>query len=282
MALWAVGDVQGCYDELCRLLDRIGFDPARDRLWLTGDLVNRGPRSLETLRLVRGLGDAAMTVLGNHDLHLLAVAYGNARRANRTLQPVLEAPDREPLLDWLCQRPLLHHAPEVGYTLVHAGIAPQWDLDTARRCARQAEARLRGPDRRTFLREMYGDRPNLWSPHLSGRARERFTINALTRMRYCTPDGRLDMIHKGPPGTQPHGYVPWFEFPGRRSRGLRIVFGHWSTLGRIGAQGVYPTDTGCLWGGALTALRLDPAAPDGGPLRVCEPCRGYYRPRRSF
>ncbi|HYW91738.1 MAG TPA: symmetrical bis(5'-nucleosyl)-tetraphosphatase [Gammaproteobacteria bacterium] len=283
MAVWAIGDVQGCYDELCRLLERIDFDPDRDRLWLSGDLVNRGPGSLETLRLVRGLGESAVTVLGNHDLHLLAGVHGgHEERLNRTLKPVLAAPDRESLLAWLRHRPMLHRDPALGYTLVHAGLAPQWDIETAARCAGEVEARLRGPEYPAFFREMYGDEPDLWSPALVGRERERFIVNALTRTRFCTVDGRLDLSYKGPPGSQPAGYLPWFEVPGRRSRGQRIVFGHWSTLGPLEAPDVFPTDTGCLWGGCLTALRLEPPGDDGRPARVSEPCAGYYRPRRTF
>ncbi len=271
MAVYAVGDLQGCLDPLRRLLDRLGFDPARDRLWLTGDLVNRGPSSLETLRFVRGLGEAAVCVLGNHDLHLLAVAAGAAPgRPEDTLDAVLEAPDREALLAWLRARALLHHDAALGWTLVHAGLPPQWDLAEAAERAREAEAALRGPGWRALLAAMYGDEPARWDPALAGHARLRFIVNALTRLRYCTADGALALRHKGPPGSQPEGCLPWYAVPGRRSAGTRIVFGHWSTLGALaggtGRDDVVCLDGGCVWGGRLLALRLD--AEDARPLSV--------------
>lgn len=263
MAVYAVGDVQGCLDALRALLERIDFQPSRDRLWLVGDLVNRGPHSLETLRFVRELGERAVAVLGNHDLHLLAVAAGAARvRRRDTLSPVLGAPDRDVLLEWLRQRPLLHHDPDLAFTMVHAGLAPDWDLDTAARCAREVEAVLRGPGHRELLAHMYGDEPARWSNQLAGWARLRFIINALTRLRYCDEAGGLALGASGPPGSQSPGLVPWFEIPWRRSRERRIVFGHWATLQLArpldpGLHGVYHVDTGCVWGGHLTALRLD-------------------------
>ena len=257
MATYAIGDIQGCREALERLLEAIGFDPARDRLWFAGDLVNRGPDSLGTLRLVRDLGDRAITVLGNHDLHLLAVASGaEPARSSDHLDDVLAAPDRDELLDWLRHRPLLHHDPRLGYTLVHAGLPPQWDLATARACATELEAVLRGPDHADFFDHMYGDHPRRWDPDLRGRDRLRFITNCLTRMRYCDRSGNLDLASKGPPGTQPSPFLPWFRIPDRASAGLRIVFGHWSTLGPHDGHGVHALDTGCLWGGRLTALRL--------------------------
>lgn len=262
MAVYAVGDVQGCLDALRGLLGRLGFDPGRDRLWLTGDLVNRGPRSLETLRFVRGLGEAAVSVLGNHDLHLLAVAAGAApARPGDTLDAVLSAPDRDELLEWLRHRPLLHRDTALGWTLVHAGLPPQWDPDEAAARAREAEAVLRGPGWRAFLGTMYGDEPARWDPGLEGTDRLRFVVNALTRLRYCTRDGALALRHKGPPGSQPAGLVPWYDAPARRSAGARIVFGHWSTLGALtggtGRADAVCLDGGCVWGGRLLALRLD-------------------------
>jgi len=265
MATYAIGDIQGCLQEFEQLLDQLNFDPSRDRLWLVGDLVNRGPRSLEVLRKVRALGEAAITVLGNHDLHLLALASSPARRvkAKDTLTQVLEAPDRAELLDWLRRRPLLHHDAAVGYTMIHAGLPPQWDLATAQACASEVEAALRDGDQGpAMLAAMYGDRPEQWSPDLRGTDRLRFITNCLTRLRYCRANGRLDLKFKGPPDAAPSGIMPWFRVPGRRSRGLRIVCGHWSALGYYDGDGVLSIDTGCVWGQRLCAVRLDrPAAP---------------------
>lgn len=276
MAVYAIGDLQGCYDEFRTLLDHIGFDPAADRLWLCGDLVNRGPKSLEVLRYVRGLGDAALTVLGNHDLHLLAVWLGKHRHftSNDTLGPLLRAPDRDDLLDWLRYQPLLHHDAAVGWTLVHAGLPPQWDLTTAQTCAAEVEAALRGPDFHGFIEHMYGNEPRRWDPALAGWDRLRFTVNCLTRLRFCTVDGALSLAHKGAPGRQSGDLLPWFEVPGRRSAAERIVFGHWSTLGLYRGHGVLGLDTGCLWGGALSAARLD--HPDVPVTRL--PCAGVRTP----
>ncbi|RYU59976.1 symmetrical bis(5'-nucleosyl)-tetraphosphatase [Methylolobus aquaticus] len=266
MALHAVGDVQGCHAELLSLLDEIRFDPAHDRLLLTGDLVNRGPRSLETLRLVRSLGAAATTVLGNHDLHLLAVAFGISRTKRKdTFHDVLDAPDCNELLNWLRRQPLCHR--EGRYTLVHAGLSPYWTVDEACARAAEVEAVLRGPDCAAFLRQMYGNEPDRWSEQATGWDRLRYIVNAFTRMRYVAPDWRLDFRDKGLPGTQRDGLLPWFEIPGRRSAGAAIVFGHWSTLGFRVSGGCHALDTGCLWGGELTALRLD-----GASQRVAVPC----------
>ena len=268
MAVYAIGDLQGCLDPLRRLLDRIAFDPARDRLWFTGDLVNRGPASLETLRFVRSLGELAITVLGNHDLHLLAMAWADSRPRKKrdTLDDVLAAPDRDELLEWLRRRPLLHHDPAVGYTIVHAGLPPQWDLADARAAAAELEAVL-GSDRFVdFLRQMYGDQPAAWDPGLAGIERLRFIVNAFTRMRYLRPDGSLEFDNKGPLSSAGEELIPWFRFPGRRSAGLSMVFGHWSTLGEIAHEGAFSIDTGCVWGGRLTALRLDDA------VRTCVEC----------
>jgi bis(5'-nucleosyl)-tetraphosphatase (symmetrical) len=264
MAIYAVGDVQGCCDELEQLLTRIGFEPARDRLWFVGDLVNRGPRSLDVLRLVHGLGDAAVVVLGNHDLHLLALARGGAhlRPADRTLQPILEAPDRVRLLDWLQSRPMLHHDAALGVTMIHAGLPPQWDIALARRCAAELEAALRGDHSGRLFASMYGNHPDLWREDLEGEERLRFITNALTRLRVCDTAGRLLLKHKGPPHRMPADAVPWFRAPGRRWAGARIVCGHWSALGYLDEGGVLVLDTGCVWGGALTGRRLDaPSSP---------------------
>lgn len=258
MAIYAIGDVQGCFAELGLLLDKLRFDPAADRLWFAGDLVNRGPQSLETLRFVRSLGEAAVAVLGNHDLHLLAVAQGVSTPKQRdTFGDVLGAPDRDELLDWLRRRPLIHHGG--GFYLIHAGLPPQWTMDAAVRLAAEAEAVLRGDRHGDFVRNMYGDKPDLWSDDLTSFARIRFVINCLTRLRYCCIDGRVDFKQKGRPGGQPAGLVPWFQAPKRQSEGARILFGHWSTLGFYEGNGVVCLDSGCLWGGELTAVRLDEA-----------------------
>jgi bis(5'-nucleosyl)-tetraphosphatase (symmetrical) len=275
MAVYAIGDLQGCYIELRELLDRLGYDRDEDRLWFVGDLVNRGPHSLECLRWVKELGERAVVVLGNHDLHLLAVAAGNGRKQkpSDTLGTILEAPDREQLLDWLRTRPLLHHDATLGYTMVHAGLPPQWDLATATLCAREVEQALRGPGHREFLADMYGDQPDRWSDGLTGMARLRFSVNALTRMRFCTSDGRIDLKVKGAPHTASGELLPWFAVRDRRSVGLHLIFGHWSTLGEAEGFGVYPLDSGCVWGGKLTALRLDG---EGGWTAIA--CKGARKP----
>jgi bis(5'-nucleosyl)-tetraphosphatase (symmetrical) len=251
----AIGDIQGCCDELRSLLERIGFSADRDRLWLVGDLVNRGPQSLEVLRLVRALGDNAVVVLGNHDLHLLAIACGcrPARRSD-TLDEVLRAPDRDALLEWLATRPLAHF--EAGDLLVHAGVVPQWTVETTLAVAREVEFALRHEPRNLFD-HMYGDDPDQWSEGLSGTDRLRFAINVLTRVRVCTSEGRINLRMKGkpPPGDSP--WRPWFEVENRRTRGTRIVFGHWSALGLVMRDDVIGLDSGCVWGGALTAFALD-------------------------
>lgn len=262
MATYAIGDVQGCADSLFALLREVGFSRERDRLWFAGDLVNRGPRSLAVLRFVRGLDDRAVTVLGNHDLHLLATATGvRTPKTKDTFGDVLGAPDRSALLEWLARRPLLHHDEAAGYTMVHAGLPPPWTLPDAMALAREVEQSLRGKGARSLLAGMYGDEPRCWRPALRGGARRRFVVNALTRIRYVAPDGGLDFEESGPPGSQARGLVPWFEAPGRRSRQARIVFGHWATLALRESvdpvHRVHHIDTGCVWGGRLTALRLE-------------------------
>jgi bis(5'-nucleosyl)-tetraphosphatase (symmetrical) len=259
MAVYAVGDVQGCAAELEALLGRLEFSPARDRLWFVGDLVNRGPHSLEVLRRVAALGDAAVVVLGNHDLHLLAVARGHAalRKSDATLRPVLEAPDRAPLLDWLQSRPVLHHDAGIGVTLLHAGLPPQWDIALARRCAAELETALRGEASGALFAQMYGNQPDLWRDDLDGPDRLRFITNALTRLRACDRTGRMLLSFKGPPARLPPGALPWFRAAGRRSTGARIVCGHWSALGYCDEEGVLCLDTGCVWGGTLAAQRVD-------------------------
>lgn len=258
MAIYAIGDIQGCLDELQTLIWKLRFDPSRDRLWFTGDLVNRGPKSLKTLRFIKNLGKAATIVLGNHDLNLLAVAYSKRRiKPQDTLTEVLKAPDRDELLQWIRHWPLLHHDPALGYTMIHAGLPPQWNLLQAQQLARETETILRGDTFIELLHEMYGDQPDCWSDNLSGHARHRFIINCFTRMRFCTADGRLNLNIKGAPGSQPEGYHPWFSLANRRSENLKIIFGHWSTLGLTPHPGIYALDTGCVWGGKLTAIQLD-------------------------
>lgn len=263
MPTYVVGDIQGCYEALQRLLERVRFDPAFDRLWCVGDIVNRGPNSLAVLRLLREMGSSAVCVLGNHDLHLLAMSQGNRRNFRfDTAQQVLDAPDSPELLDWLRRRPLIHHDAVLGFTLVHAGLPPQWDLYQALSCAAELEAVLRGDGFRNFCMNMYGNEPRLWSNDLGGLDRLRFITNSLTRLRYCDLDGRITFGETGAPGTQHSDHIPWFRIPWRASRDARIVFGHWSTLGYLAEDNVWAIDTGCLWGGQLTALRLgEPPTP---------------------
>lgn len=259
MSVWAIGDLQGCYDATQRLLERIRFDPARDTLWFCGDLVNRGGQSLETLRLVHSLRERSIVVLGNHDLSLLAVGARTPeeqRKVNPDLQRVVLAEDRDELLGWLRMQKLAHVDRELGWMMVHAGLAPQWTIETTERYAAEVEKQLHGDGYQKLLRNMYGDKPN-WGPQLRGYDRWRAIINLLTRMRYCTPRGRIAIEEKGAPGSQPNGLYPWYEVPGRVQRELKIVCGHWSTLGLMIGHGVYAIDTGAVWGGKLTALQLD-------------------------
>ncbi len=259
MAVWAIGDLQGCYGPTQRLLEKIRFDPAKDRLWFCGDLVNRGGESLETLRLVHSLREHCEVVLGNHDLSLLAISErtpDDQRKVNPDLQRILFAEDREPLIEWLRHRPLLHSDREMGWMMIHAGMAPKWTTAHAEKHAREVEHRLRSDSRRKLLRNMYGDYPP-WSPALRGVERERAIINIFTRLRYCSPRGRIAFNEKGAPGTQAPGLYPWYEVPGRSERDLKIVCGHWSTLGLFIGHGVHAIDTGAVWGGKLTALQLD-------------------------
>jgi bis(5'-nucleosyl)-tetraphosphatase (symmetrical) len=267
MAIYAIGDVQGCYVELRQLLDRIAFDPCCDQLWFTGDVVNRGPLSLDTIRFIRGLGPAARAVLGNHDLHLLAVASGASRTKRRdTFHDILDAPDRDELLDWLRRLPLIHHDHE--FYMLHAGLPPQWDMQQAMSHAAEVHAVLRGDFSAAFYANMYGDEPAVWSDGLTGWGRLRFITSVFTRTRYCDRSGKLDFKEKRRPGDQAPGLLPWFEVPWRASRGSNIVFGHWSTLGYHAGEQCWALDTGCLWGGELTALRLDSEP----KLRTSVPC----------
>ena len=256
MATYAIGDLQGSYSSLQRLIEKTGFDANVDRLWFVGDLVNRGAESLQCLRYVRSLGDRAVTVLGNHDLHLLCVAHGATRsRKNDTLQPILDAEDRDELLSWLQHRALLHVEGE--YVLVHAGLLPQWSVHKAQQLAQEAECALRGPQFREFLFALYGDQPDQWRDDLSGHNRLRVIVNAMTRMRICSAEGRMEFSHKGEPTNFPAGFMPWFAVPQRKSADSTLICGHWSALGLKTQANLLAIDTGCLWGGALTAVRLE-------------------------
>jgi bis(5'-nucleosyl)-tetraphosphatase (symmetrical) len=262
MAVYAVGDIQGCCDELTSLLDKLNFDTAADVLWVVGDLVNRGPKSLETLRLIKGLGDAAVCVLGNHDLHLLALGLTDDVPGNGAdLQPILQADDADELLHWLRLKPLAHFDMQLNTLMLHAGTIARWSVKDILKRAAEVEAALAGPDHRSFLAAMYGQQPDIWSDELEGMQRLRFITNCLTRARYCSADGKLDFRHKLAPGTQPADLLPWFDLPGRASADSRIVFGHWSTLGYMQTHNLLALDTGCAWGDRLTAVRLDADAP---------------------
>ncbi len=259
MATYAIGDVQGCYEPLCRLLEYLGFSPSRDRLWFVGDLVNRGPQSLDVLRFVKALGDAAITVLGNHDLHLVMQAEGFGKPSEEdTLEEILAAPDRAELLFWLRAQPLFHVEGE--WALVHAGLLPAWDVAKAQALSDEVHAMLTSQDYRAFLSHMWGSEPAAWDDALTGWDRLRVVVNAMTRMRFVWPDGRMEFRapgSKGPPERAPAGTLPWYAAPGRRSADHRIVFGHWSALGFRQIDNVLALDSGCLWGGSLTAVRLE-------------------------
>lgn len=257
MSIYAIGDLQGCYKEFRKLLDKIKFDPNTDTLWLTGDLVNRGPKSLKTLRYVKGLGDAVVTVLGNHDLHLIA-AHGLPKHypASKDLQSIIDASDADELIAWLRQQPLMHYDKKMKTALVHAGIAPQWSIKDALRYAHEFETILKRDDYHLFLPAMYGDLPNKWSKRLEGSERLNFIVNAFTRMRFCNKNGRLTFTEKNNPAKAPDDLLPWFDVPKRKTNDVRIVFGHWSTLGYVNKEHVLAIDTGCVWGGELTAVKI--------------------------
>jgi bis(5'-nucleosyl)-tetraphosphatase (symmetrical) len=256
MATYAVGDVQGCYDALRRLLDVVEFDPPHDDVWFVGDLVNRGPQSLETLRFIKSLGTAATPILGNHDLHLLVAASGYTKQyPGDTLSDILDAPDREELLHWLRQQKLMHV--DKGYAMVHAGLLPQWTIRKALALSAEVEAVLRGDDHDAFLRPLYGNKPSAWHDKLTGDERLRVIVNAMTRMRLCTADGDMEFTHKLAPFNMPVGYQPWFDIPGRASGDTPVLFGHWASLGLLLRSDAIGLDSGCVWGRKLTAMRLD-------------------------
>jgi len=256
MATLAIGDVQGCYDQLMRLLEHAGYDEKRDVLWFVGDLVNRGPQSAQTVRFVKKLGARQVTVLGNHDLALLVIAAG-IRKPHRgdTFDELLAAPDRDELLDWLRFQKMMHAGE--GYAMVHAGLAPQWNLAQALGLAREVEVALQGPGYREFLANMYGNEPTRWRDELTGYERLRVIVNAMSRMRLVTPEGTMEFSHRTGLAGLPTGYLPWYDAPGRASRAEQIIFGHWAALGLLVREDVVCLDSGCVWGRALTALRLE-------------------------
>ncbi len=263
MSTYAIGDIQGCYSELQKLLNEINFDNKNDQLWFVGDLINRGPKSLQTIRFVKSLGANAKVVLGNHDLHLLA-ASKNIRPLSKkdTIKEILTADDIDELINWIKSRPLLITDNRLGFTMVHAGLAPQWTLENAKNLAQECEIILKSEKIKDFLSVMYGDKPNIWSKSLEGYDKQRFIINCLTRIRFCNNDGKLNLDIKVAPGMQKKSLVPWYALPNRKTQNEKIIFGHWSTI-YLGNEknfkkyNVYPIDTGCLWGGKLTAIRLE-------------------------
>lgn len=270
MALYCVGDIQGCDEAFERLLSLIGFSPSRDTVYLLGDLVNRGPGSAAVLRRCMALGDSARALLGNHDLHLLATALRVRKPSRRdTLENVLQAPDRDAMLDWLRHQPLARCAEHGGDKLlmVHAGVLPQWSMDDVLGHAAEVQAMLQGPELAGFLQQMYGNNPDRWDPGLRGADRLRIIVNALTRLRFCTPEGRMDFESTEGASQAPAGLVPWFDAPARRTRGTLIAFGHWSTLGWLNRPDLLGLDTGCVWGGCLSAVRF------GATLAEREHCK---------
>jgi bis(5'-nucleosyl)-tetraphosphatase (symmetrical) len=259
MSTYAIGDIQGCFASLQKLLAHIQFNPKEDILWIAGDLVNRGPQSLETLRFIKQLGSAHKIILGNHDLHCLAISFNtHPGWEDDTLQDILTAPDREELLQWLLHLPLLHHDPKLNYTMVHAGLSPLWDLPTAQRLAHEVETTLRGDNAKDFFHHMYGNKPDQWSEDLQGYDRLRCITNFLTRIRFCYADGRMDLKFKGTLENHPADLQPWFQVANRASQDLNILFGHWAALnGVTNTPRTYALDTGCFWGFNLTAMRLE-------------------------
>jgi bis(5'-nucleosyl)-tetraphosphatase (symmetrical) len=287
MALYLIGDLQGCDSALARLLERVAFSPSRDTLYFLGDLVNRGAQSDAVLRRLQGYGDAAHCLLGNHDLHLLAVAQG-VRPAGRkdTLQTLLQAKDCAPLLDWLRQQSLALQLPlgNTSLLMVHAGVQPSWTAAQTMALAAEVEQVLRSGDAAAFFQSMYGDSPNTWSEQLQGMERLRVVVNSLTRLRFCTAEGAMEFASKDSAGTAPAGYMPWFDVPQRQTAANIVAFGHWSTLRWPDRADIWPLDGGCVWGGALTAMRITGSGPAGKPLqhwhaeRIQVPCEAAQKP----
>lgn len=262
MTTYAIGDVHGCLVALNKLLKKINFTPKKDKLWFVGDVVNRGQQSLETLRFLYSLGDDAVLVLGNHDLHLIALQFHQEIIAKfPQLQAIFSADDCDELLRWLQKKPLLHYDSALGYAMVHAGLPPQWDLNLAQSCAKEVESALQGAHSAEFFRHMYGNKPDLWQDNLQGWDRLRFITNCLTRIRFCDINGRLNLTCSAKVGSQPPNYMPWFKVPERKSKNLKIIFGHWAALeGKTDEPLIYPLDSGCSWGKSLTAMRLEDGA----------------------
>lgn len=256
MATYAMGDLQGCFTAFQRLIDLIRFDPSQDKLWLVGDIVNRGPDSLSLLRYIKQAGNAMIMVLGNHDMHLLMVAAGVAKsHSSDTLQSILDAPDRDELLHWLRQQKIFYT--EGQYAMVHAGLLPSWSISQAGQLAHEVEDALRQDDYQEIFAQIYGNEPDCWRDEWIGHVRLRVIVNAMTRMRICTPDGKMNLAFKGDPQSIPSGYLPWFDLPGRASLQHTLICGHWSTLGLYLTDNLIALDTGCVWNGQLTAIRLE-------------------------
>ena len=257
MATYAIGDIQGCYDSLCQLLEKLKFDESTDRLWFAGDLINRGPKSLETLRFVKALGDNAVTVLGNHDIHLLALHYGARKRKDKdsTLLQILDAPDADDLIDWLQSSPLIHI--DNKYVLVHAGVHPQWSLETLQTLKIEVESAVHGARSKKAVGKLYGNTDGTWADAESSDQRIKYALNCLTRMRYCESSAAPEYNCSDPPGKQPECLTPWFEFNNNALSDHTVLFGHWAALGYHNYKNVYALDSGCVWGNSLTALRLE-------------------------
>ena len=261
MATYAIGDIQGCHDALQRLLEKIAFEPSRDKLWFVGDLVNRGPQSLETIQFIRSLDTSAQCVLGNHDVHLIACHAGiQTCKPSSSLQQILQHAQADDIINWLRQQPLFYFDPELNWAMVHAGLLPQWDHALAQQCAHEVESHLRSDRYVDFLEVAYGDEPALWHDQLSTEQRCRISLNAFTRLRLCDQQGRMNFSYKGPLGEQPQNLYAWFDVA-RKSSQLRIIFGHWSALGLQQRDNLLAIDTGCLWGQQLTAVQIDTEIP---------------------
>ena len=276
MAVWAIGDIQGCYDSLQKILKKIKFDPKKDELWVAGDLVNRGDKSLETLNYLYSIRKSIKVILGNHDITLIAV-YAGIKKPNKTIQPILDAPNAKELIDWLRKQPFLHYDYTVGYAMAHAGISPQFDFGMALRYSKQIEKKLQGRNYKAWLKHMFKVSTHKFSPKANNLDIEKYILSAFTRMRFCDDDGRLDFKQKGEPTNYKvgvKGLKPWFSCPSRKSFPLKIVFGHWSTLGYYQDSNVLALDTGCLWGGKLTVARLDV---EGDPIIVQIDCKGKQK-----
>jgi len=282
MATYAIGDIQGCFDELKELLTLIKFNSDHDQLWFCGDLVNRGPKSLETLRFIRSLEGNAISVLGNHDLHLLATAYDHRKPGKKdTLNELLCAQDADQLLEWLRHQHLIFHDDDTDITLLHAGIHPDWSINKTLQLGNEMHQVLRGENHVNFYKHMYGDKPHNWDDQLEGWSRYRFITNILTRLRYCDEHGQPSLNAKGAPGSQKNNLMPWYEVPARESQDDTIIFGHWSTLPHAGLSSInnaYAIDSGCLWGGFLTAMRIDKKPFEYTRL----PCPGAQKPPKKY